>query len=1475
MRGMPDEGKPRPLALWPRRRWRARPRLGTYAIAAVAAGVIGVVAAGFGASLYEAFGGDGKVVTIKGSCEPGTSCHLISWGFFAFVPIAAAIVYLLYRLERVRRKYRAYAHDHADQLLDTELLSPVIVGREDLCEVLQKDLESRWETGDAAGANGAEEARPPLRWLRRLRHHLRRPECRRPIVLVGGVGTGKTAVLARLTQRLADRRAVPIPIRLRAAQDDEALDLLELARKKFMSVAEVVSDAEGDKIWRRLRDNDQVVIVADGLEEALVSVTDTRETAIRAAFEKIRRQNVALIVSSRPHAALKHLDAATVKLEPLEVGAAIQYITGDDGSGNGNGRPRDRARLTEIVRCAELAEMPLFMHIALELYEAEDGLKEVDARGVDRLGMRVRLIDRWMKMLAAGKIRPAAPVKPQRRAEVIQQLERLAAFGLMHDSLEVTFKDFTDPRHAGMGSHGVAPDGHQAKEILETTTQQLRAVAADGERLGLVDSRSEGVLFRHSVMQAYLGSRRISEVLASERGESGRVEKLFDQLERNLSRPGRELLMALAMSCAAQGERGRTRAIRLLLRNVAAEDGVEKEKSVYTAAAVVAAASASTDRLPSALGRDGAGLAVSGHTRRAMFRAQVILWLTRAEGDDAATVAEKARESVDDTRRAREAAEARVASAELELDDRKSARDLLAGTRADDADGRLAVMRREAADAAVVRAEAEFRNARVARAEARSRHAAAHAEAAVAATILAEKKLAEAQAQPDEPGTAALRQLAAESLERAIEDVSQSRCERKRAADAEAEAYVETETRLPLASASAEAVGAEPIRVSRLTEQMVEDAVTAEELLAEAARARRDAREELVEEARDRLAAVIAAARGATALRRVLTAVCEPAEDVDERIRIVRQQARLIEGQLRAGEGDPALRTEVEIALHAVVGVTDARRELAESRFEPASKALAGVARAIEAAGDRHWTAFLAATRPAGLAAAKAIHAKHALAAAEDEPERGSGRLTRAVIETLAAVSGQVEEASLDSASDGRPPGVRRATSRTKVLAPLTGKLSVSPEDTAEGLQTAKLDAIARLYDAAQFVWLWKVCKAEPDHHVRMTAARRLGDGGLAVFEHVVDDLQLIAETAAETADPHGAAATETLGGIGVQPDCAYELMGWLLPLLFTSIERDPARSAIGDAHRDLLEGWIGMGPKISVRSDVALAEGMRFAANERDLPPAQESFLAARVEDLVGGTKFWFTKIVLLQALTLWLLSHAGRDGPGGKELEDRISKCCKHADHPLVKAAIELCVTALRGAQPANYIWIDERAATAKLGASEAAIRATGSDERHWIPPLAGWLSLAPRAQQLLAEVVVYMNILDRGDGRRRIKELLERNYPAGEEGEPERTAERSLPLCMSVRGGRDLLDVGRELDDPVEAGARCDRARCAMRLCPYPGLGEDLSRGELSEAFCRRQYELVTRRRKKRPEWQRDVAFDELRRFWRAMERRPAPS
>ncbi|MDX2682065.1 hypothetical protein [Streptomyces soliscabiei] len=70
-----------------------------------------------------------------------------------------------------------------------------------------------------------------------IAQRLRERATRRPCLLVGGVGAGKTAVLVRLSQLLAGQNAVPVPIRLRDASGGADLNFERLAEQRFAEEA--------------------------------------------------------------------------------------------------------------------------------------------------------------------------------------------------------------------------------------------------------------------------------------------------------------------------------------------------------------------------------------------------------------------------------------------------------------------------------------------------------------------------------------------------------------------------------------------------------------------------------------------------------------------------------------------------------------------------------------------------------------------------------------------------------------------------------------------------------------------------------------------------------------------------------------------------------------------------------------------------------------------------------------------------------------------------------------------------------------------------------------------------------------------------------------------------------------------------------------------------------------------------------------
>jgi hypothetical protein len=268
-----------------------------------------------------------------------------------------------------------------------------VVGRDELCHVIIQDLRDR--------------------------------DTRRPHVVIGGVGTGKTALLVRLTKLLAQRGVVPVPVRLRDAQSE--LDFRELARRRFVNDADaaLLSDAEGEKVWRQLCKDDRIVVLADGLEETLIEgdAEKQRDTLIRLAIRRANDTRLPLVIASRPHDPLRGMEAAIIELEPLSEEAALDYVQRGGASENEH-------RLDWIIETAEVSEMPLYLQVTRQLHRA--GLLDyispsregewLDIRSVDRAALRLGLLEVWTRALVDGHFPPGLALSREDREATVMQL---------------------------------------------------------------------------------------------------------------------------------------------------------------------------------------------------------------------------------------------------------------------------------------------------------------------------------------------------------------------------------------------------------------------------------------------------------------------------------------------------------------------------------------------------------------------------------------------------------------------------------------------------------------------------------------------------------------------------------------------------------------------------------------------------------------------------------------------------------------------------------------------------------------------------------------------------------------------------------------------------------------------------------------------------------------------------------------------
>ncbi|MEU5364567.1 ATP-binding protein [Streptomyces sp. NPDC005925] len=413
---------------------------------------------------------------------------------------------------------------------------------------------------------------------------LRNRKTRKPYLLVGGMGVGKTAVLVELTRILAQQAAVPVPISLRDTNGDGTLDFEEMARRRFAEQADqgVLAGSNIDKTWRQLRLDDKAVVIADGLEEALLDekYKEDRDNIIRRAIDRADRQKLPLVIASRPHAPLEGTRAAIANLEPLSEEAALEYLIRESGE-------RDERRLDWVVETAQVTDSPIYLRIArllrqrglLEHLTLREEGGRLDTRSNDCSTLRLGLLNTYRQAIEDGHIFDKLVMDREERRETIWVVSALACLGLLQDSIEVTFDDFVsahvddlfDRRHSQDTSkespgtaqkHGIllaasptqrdaiwgvlgrkfgnsAPWLNALDYPNECRTELARYVA-NAQLLGLVYGCENRVRFPHSILQAYLGYRLLSEV------EDDRIDAVVEPALHSPG-PSRELLIALML----------------------------------------------------------------------------------------------------------------------------------------------------------------------------------------------------------------------------------------------------------------------------------------------------------------------------------------------------------------------------------------------------------------------------------------------------------------------------------------------------------------------------------------------------------------------------------------------------------------------------------------------------------------------------------------------------------------------------------------------------------------------------------------------------------------------------------------------------------------------------------------------------------------------------------------------------------------
>jgi hypothetical protein len=418
----------------PRADWWLRSAIATALLAAVP-----ILAALLGVLL------DFDPLRLEKRCEDRPfSCGVGTGLLVTVLAVGVGVIYWSgWRRDRVLRRYKRLARTEPESLVPGFGSARNSVRHDDLFELVTADL---------------------------------RAERRRPQIIVGGIGGGKTTALVGLTQALADdRHNVPVPID--AAGAERELDFLELARIAFLRHVQpwFLREDEGFAVWQRVCHDGRLVVLADGLGNALRDQEHPARTIARA-IERSGDENFGLVIAARPEDVPAGLNVARFALEPLDVEKATDFVLEEAGVIEG------RELVAEFLRRTCATETPFYLHYVAELLSL-DRLADLRVQQRSRFGLRLDLMQAYLDALVAGEVCSEARLLGTSRGDVVAVLGDTALAGLAA--------------------------GERQTDLARPGLEDPRRVAADAEALGLVHVRGTVVEFPHSILRGYLAARRI------------------------------------------------------------------------------------------------------------------------------------------------------------------------------------------------------------------------------------------------------------------------------------------------------------------------------------------------------------------------------------------------------------------------------------------------------------------------------------------------------------------------------------------------------------------------------------------------------------------------------------------------------------------------------------------------------------------------------------------------------------------------------------------------------------------------------------------------------------------------------------------------------------------------------------------------------------------------------------------------------
>ena len=263
-------------------------------------------------------------------------------------------------------------------------------------------------------------------------------------------------------------------------------------------------------------------------------------------------------------------------------------------------------------------------------------------------------------------------------------------------------------------------------------------------------------------------------------------------------------------------------------------------------------------------------------------------------------------------------------------------------------------------------------------------------------------------------------------------------------------------------------------------------------------------------------------------------------------------------------------------------------------------------------------------------------------------------------------------------------------------------------------------------------------------------------------------------------------AAPRTLHRPTAKPQWAQQVSAWLAPLFVASIDAaggDHGPESTYQRAEQYLRDWRQHirfaepnGATLTISQEIALAQGFKYAANRRygqvrspagrgravyrQRPSRCSSMLATGSlsspcsrPSASGRSRRASGRPTARHAnpdaiVNHWLEEIHGEQASGGR---------ADHRIHPFVEAAAVLAARALETGHPERFLWMDESDLVTRVGSSQEVTDSQARRHDQWIQPSMGWSGLDRHAQQLVADVLLLLNLAERGEQPGKIEQWL----------------------------------------------------------------------------------------------------------------------